>query len=166
MDLQHALHRLRLALGIGKVRLTDDTGPVHLLQLQLSAAETRDATPQVLTFGFSSHPPAGSDVVYVSLGGDRSQTIAIGTNHPQSRPRNVAQGGSVQHDQGGSRVLLNNDGTIQLVPSGGVVTVAGSLLVTGEVTAQTAGNAVHLSTHTHNQVSTGIAHTGHPDPNT
>lgn len=159
------LHRLRLALGIGKVRVTNDGGSVHMMQLQLSAAETRDATPQMLSFGFHSNPPAGSDVIYVSIGGDRGQTIAVSTAHPGSRPRNIPQGGSVQHDQGGSQVLLANDGSVQIIPSGGTVTVRGNLQVTGEVVAQSGGAAVHLSTHTHTHVQPGLGTSGAPTPN-
>ena len=171
MDYNHVLHRVRLALGIGKVRTTSDGGPVHVMQLQMSAAETRDGTPQVLSFGFHSNPPAGADVIYVSIGGDRGQTITIGTSHPTSRPRNIAQGGSVQHDQGGSQVLLNNDGTVQIIPSGGTATVKGNLVVTGsvqaagEVTAMTGASPVRMSTHAHNKVTAGLANTGPPQPN-
>ena len=164
------LHRLKLALGIGKVRVTNDAGAVHTIQLQLSAAETRDATPQVIAFGFHSNAPAGSDVIYVSMGGDRGQAIAISTSHPGSRPRNIAQGGSVQHDQAGSQILLNNDGTVKIIAAKGTVAISGNVAVTGnltvsgEVVAMSAGQPVHLSTHTHQHVQTGIGTSGAPTP--
>ena len=111
----------QMTLGIGKVKLVDDTGTVQVAQLQLSASETRDATPMVKHFGFDSSAPPGSDVIFGALGGQRTKVFGIGTNHQPSRLKNLPSGGSRQYDQGGRQVLLDNSGLIQLFAPGEVL---------------------------------------------
>ena len=162
MNMVDLYRRIGFVLGLGKLRLANDAGNVQTVQIQLTAAEAPNA-PVMLNFGFSSNAPAGSDAVYICLGGDRSKTVVISTNHPGSRPRNLPSGASVQFDQGGSQVLLNNDGTILLKPSGDTVNVMGNIVATGEITAMSGGAAIKLSAHTHGGVAAGIAHTDPPD---
>ena len=113
--------RQHLAMGIGKVVLVNDGGTIQTAQVQLSASETRDATPMLQNFGFQSNPPAGSDVIFASLDAQRSKVAVIGTNHQPSRMKGLGSGGARQHDQGGRQVLLNNDGLIQLFAPGEVL---------------------------------------------
>lgn len=110
-----------MTLGIGKVQLVDDTGSAQTAQLQLSASETRDATPMVKHFGFDSSPPPGSDVIFGAIGGQRTKVFALGTNHQLSRLRGLASGGSRQYDQGNRQLLMNNDGLIQAFAPGEVL---------------------------------------------
>ena len=44
--------------------------------------------------------------------GDRTQTIALGTNHQPSRPKILKTGDSIQHDIRGAMVWLSEDGVI------------------------------------------------------
>ncbi len=110
-----------MTLGIGKVQLVDDTGTVQTAQLQLSAAEIRDATPMVKHFGFDGNAPAGSDVIFGALGGQRTKVFGLGTNHQPSRLKNLPSGGSRQYDQGGRQVLMANDGLIQAFAPGEIL---------------------------------------------
>ena len=107
-----------MTFGIGKVQLVDDTGTAQTAQLQLSASETRDATPYVKHFGFDSNAPPGSDVIFGALGGQRTKVFAIGTNHQPSRLKNLPSGGVRLYDQGARQVLLDNSGLIQLFGPG------------------------------------------------
>ncbi len=106
--------RVELIVGAGRLTLVDDTGPVQTGQVQLSAVETRDKMPLIQHFGFQSSPPAGSDVVHLSIAGDRGRSVVIASNHQPSRPKGLARGGVRVFDQGGVQVLIGNDGTIQI----------------------------------------------------
>jgi phage gp45-like len=112
------MHRIRALLRVARVRLVDGAGPIQRLQIDdgdLGAFGGRrivDKVAHMLQFGFASSPPLGSEVVLGALGGDRSQTIALGTNHQDSRPRDLGEGDSCLYDQRGQRVWLTDEGII------------------------------------------------------
>ena len=143
--------RQHLAMGIGKLQLVDDTGTIQTAQVQLSASETRDATPVMQNFGFQSSAPADSDVIFASLDAQRGKVAVIGTNHQASRMKGLARGGARQHDQGGRQVLINNDGLIQLFAPGEVL----HKLVTDVFVAL-------FNSHTHPGIQPGAGNTGVP----
>jgi phage gp45-like len=72
--------------------------------------------PFVQTFGFSSSPPVNSLCIRVNMSGDATSGIAIGSVHQASRPTGLTEGQSQQYDQGGSKILLSNDGLITFMP--------------------------------------------------
>lgn len=142
----------QMTFGVGKVQMVDDTGSAQVAQLQLTASETRDATPMLKHFGFDSSPPPGSDVIFGALGGQRTKVFGLGSNHQPSRLRNLPSGGSRQYDQGGRQVLLDNSGLIKLMAPGEVL----HRLVT-DVFQQL------FNTHTHGGIVPGGGHTAPPD---
>jgi phage gp45-like len=107
-----------LLIGLGKLELIDDSGPVQLGQVRLSASEVRDGMPIPNQFGFQSSAPTGSDVVHVSMDAQRSKSVVVGTNHQASRLKNLAPGGTRMHDQGGVEILIGNDGSIKISAPG------------------------------------------------
>jgi len=68
------LRRVQMALSIGRVTATSDSGPIQKLQVQ-TPLEVRGDTPRMSDFGFSSGLPVGTDVVITFLGGDRSSGV-------------------------------------------------------------------------------------------
>ena len=128
--------RMRLALGRGKVTLVDDsqagvqhmqvdhgpTGPAGSLSL-------RDQTPRVTEFGFTSHPPVGSEVLTMAIAGDRSDMAVIGTNHPPSRLGNLGEGDSALYDVRGAFVWLSAAG-LHVQAKGLPILIEGATTVT------------------------------------
>lgn len=84
--------RLLSLVGRAKVTTSDDAGPIQTLQGKFNDLEVIDGMPRAAEFGFASRLPAGTDLVVVFLNGDRSNGVVLGTNHPASRPRNLAEG--------------------------------------------------------------------------
>lgn len=123
---------LMRSLGRGRLTRIDDTGPVQLVQMQLSAGETRDKTPRLAEYGFQSHPPAGADAVALFLGGDRTNGFVIACNHQQYRVRGLASGEVCVSDDKGQSVLLSAAG---IVVNGGGLPVL--ITNTPQVTADT-----------------------------
>lgn len=104
--------RIQLTIGKGRVTAIDDSGSVQKVQAQLNGFETRDATPRLAEFGFTSNPPANSDVVFVFLGGNRTSGVAVATNHQPSRPTGLQPGEVQVYDLWGKSIYLTKDNGI------------------------------------------------------
>lgn len=162
--LQDIYWRLRRLLGRGRGILQDDTGPVQLVQLQCSDLETFDRVPRVAEYGFQSAPPDGWDGVAVFFSGDRSSGVVIATNHQQYRVRSLKKGeicisdnqgqqiylsqsGITVQDKGGSKLVMNGDGTSTLTSN---LKIVGTLGVTQNITVDQDVIVSGLSIKNHN----------------
>ncbi|HEX7853880.1 MAG TPA: phage baseplate assembly protein V [Sphingobium sp.] len=111
------IDRILALIGIGRVKLTDDSGPVQLVQVDEGKSDPTggrrliDRVMKVGHFGFTSVPPLESEVVMVRPGGDRASSIAVGSNHQTSRPRNLKPGDSAVYDIRGQIIRLTDGGT-------------------------------------------------------
>ncbi|MBB5411712.1 phage baseplate assembly protein V [Paraburkholderia sp. HC6.4b] len=110
--MEHLFWSLVRALGRGRLTRVDDGGAVQLVQMQLSANETRDGTPRLAEYGFQSNPPAGSDALAVFLGGDRTNGVVIACGNQQYRFRNLAPGEVCISDDKGQSVHLSAAGIV------------------------------------------------------
>ncbi|NMY09040.1 phage baseplate assembly protein [Pseudomonas veronii] len=128
--LQRMMRRIQLATGWGRVTFSDDSKTVQLLQVKLNDSETRDGTPRIAEFGFTSRPPEGSDVLMVFLGGDRSKGVVVATAHQGSRPMNLQEGESMLYDLRGKSIYLTKSGGIIIEAGGTPVTVNNATTVT------------------------------------
>ena len=105
-------------LRVARITLVDDSGPIQRLQIDegsLSAYGGRriiDKVPHVQQFGFASSAPIGAEVMCTAPAGDRTQTIAIGTNHQASRPRILKGGDAMLYDARGAYVWLSEGGLV------------------------------------------------------
>lgn len=101
--------RIAMLVGIGRTTgVTDDNGTTQKLQYK-TPFDVRGNTLRMTEFGFSSGLPAGSDVLILSLGGDRSSQVIIATNHGSSRYANLKPGETVIYDAHGKSVLLGEE---------------------------------------------------------
>lgn len=128
--LQRMMRRIQLATGWGRVTFSDDSKTAQLLQVKLNDSETRDGTPRIAEFGFTSRPPQGSDVLVVFLGGDRSKGVVVATAHQASRPANLREGESMIYDLWGKSIYLTQSGGIVVEAKGTPVTVNNATTVT------------------------------------
>lgn len=128
--------RVLLTVARALVTVVRDSGGIQIMQVKLSASETRDGLPRFAEFGFSSNPPEGSDAVVAFIGGDRSKGIVIGTCHQASRPRDLSPGESILHSQDGKSVYLTADGGIVVEAKGQPVVVNNASDVTWNCTGK------------------------------
>lgn len=128
--LERLWRRVQLFVSRGRVTVSNDSGPVQILQVRLGALETRDGTPRLGEFGHASRPPAGSDVVLLFVAGDRSNGVAIASGHQSSRPRDLQEGESTLYDLWGKSVYLTKDRGIVVEAQGTPVTVNNATVVT------------------------------------
>lgn len=128
--LQRMMRRIQLATSWGRVTFSDDGKTAQLLQVKLNDSETRDGTPRIAEFGFTSRPPDGSDVLVVFLGGDRSKGVVVATAHQASRPTNLQEGEAMVYDLWGKSIYLTQSGGIIVEAQGTPVTVNNATTVT------------------------------------
>ncbi|EAB9908258.1 phage baseplate assembly protein V [Salmonella enterica subsp. enterica] len=119
--LRQLMRRVTMLAGTGKVTAINDGGSVQKIQYR-APTEVRGDTPRLAEFGFSSGLPAGSDVVMLFPGGDRSNAVIIASGHQSTRYRNLSPGEVVVYDQWGHHIRLTESG-IEVEAAGGDVTV-------------------------------------------
>ncbi len=172
-DISRRLEKIRrqIALGIGRgiIKLINDTLDIQEGQITALDGEIRE-TENFAHFGFSSRPPKGAEAIFLSLGGVRSNSVIIGTEHRQYRIELDRDGDAVLYSDLGDKVLLCQDG-IKLVSSIKVeitapnATIDAPLHVTGEINCDQdiKAGTVSLKNHKHIGVQSGSAKTGAPE---
>lgn len=101
--------RITMLVGIGRTTgVMNDDGTTQQLQYK-TPFDVRGSTLRMTEFGFSSGLPAGSDVLILSLGGDRSSQVIVATNHGSTRYGNLNPGETVIYDAQGKSVLLGKE---------------------------------------------------------
>lgn len=104
----------RILSNVLRLRITtsDDSGPMQKLQVRLNELQTVDNVPHAFHFGLSSVAPDGSDAIVMFVGGDRGNGVVLGTNHADSRPKNLAAGESAVFNQVGIKIYLSRGGLV------------------------------------------------------
>jgi phage gp45-like len=152
--------RVMMMLAPVKITATDDTGPVHRVQVRAMAPEQIDNVAVLQLYGIVSHAPVGSDAMALFVSGDRSNAVIVATGHQASRPRDTQQGEFMIYTDEGDSVLLSR-GKIIAIKCGTrvhidcpLVEISGDLHVTGEIVRGFGtGDQVTLGQHTHVQPS-------------
>lgn len=159
MNLSTLYRAVKMMCGIGKVTGMTDTGLTQSLQVQ-TALDVM-AVQRLAEFGFTSAPPDGSDVLVVSLGGDRSSSVVISTNHKASRLTGLNSGETAIYNISGmfikltaagieveaneQAVTVTNATTVTINASSGVVMNTPILQVSGDIVDNTeSGNSSSL----------------------
>lgn len=134
MDVRDYLDRLArrilMAVGLGSVKLSNDTGAVQEIQVAIGDAEVLNSVPRVQEFGFTSRPPADTDVVVLFVHGDRSRGVAIASNHRASRPKGLNPGEAMVFSEDGKHIHLKAADGIEVEVKGQDVVVNGARNVT------------------------------------
>ena len=108
MNPKEIIRRIMMLAGISRITSQNDAGPVQQAQIQ-DPLNVRSDTLRFAEFGFSSGLPPGTDVVTLSLGGDRSSQIIVASNHNGLRFVNLKPGEVVVYNQWGQYVKLTEN---------------------------------------------------------
>jgi len=156
-----ALAGIRLAYRAKLTGLSKGAA-VQLMQGAALDGETMQAAEFFQQFGFTSSPPAGTQLIVLPLGGRTAHSIVIATEHGAYR-LDVASGEACLYSQWGDKVHVKQEevevATRRVVitaPDG--VSLEGGLTATGDVIA----GGVNLMHHTHPGVEPGSGSTGAP----
>lgn len=183
--LERVYRRVLMTVGRARVTTVDDTGPAQKLQAKLNQLELPSDILRLAEFGFASNPPAGSDIVVLFLGGNRTDAIGVATSHQTLRMKNLAPGESAQYSEIGQYVYLSAAGivveakglpvtvndatTVTINASGDVIMNTPLLKVSGDIIDNYGSNAHTMAqmrsiydSHDHGNVQNGGGNTSGP----
>lgn len=111
-----------IAQGVGSIRLAfrgktaavQSGGATQRVQIDGLAGETLQSLEQMQQFGFTSHPPPGTDALIVPLGGVSSHGIIVATENGAYRIKGLAAGEVAVYDQSGSSIVLKQGRLIEI----------------------------------------------------
>ena len=148
MDAKQVDGRIKRMLGgirqafRGKIARTDAAAGVQRAQIEGLDGETVQALEHAEQFGFTAHPPAGSDCIVVPLGGQTSHGIIVNTCNGAYRITNLQEGETAVYNADGAKIVLKKGRIIDMdcqvlniKAPGGVNIDAPNVDCTAEVTA-------------------------------
>lgn len=152
-----------LAFGRGRITFVDDSGIVQKVQVRFGPLEIIDNMPAPHDYGFTCHPPIGSDVFASFLGGNRSNGLVVSIGTQAYRMKNLASGEVAIYDALGQSVHLTQSGIVingagLPITINGDIQLNGSLNATGDIVA----DGVSLDHHKHGGVRVGTDESGVP----
>ena len=152
-----------LAFGRGRITFVDDSGVVQKLQVRFGPLEIIDNMPAPHDYGYTCHPPIGSDVFASFLGGNRSNGLVVSIGSQAYRMKNLASGEVAIYDALGQSVHLTQSGIVingagLPITINGDIQLNGSLNATGDIVA----DGVSLDHHKHSGVRVGTDESGEP----
>ena len=140
--------RIRRVLGgirqafRGKTARTDSGGGVQRIQIEGLDGETVQDLEHAEQFGFTAHPPAGSDCVVVPLGGKTSHGIIVTTTNGAYRVSGLGEGETAVYNADGAKITLKQGRiididceTLNINAPGGVSITAPNVDCSAEITA-------------------------------
>lgn len=139
--------RLNLVIGRGKIKQSDDSGPIQKLQVALSPFELADLV-RASEFGFASWPPDNCKAVVLFVDGDRTNAVAIATHDIVSRFKLGNKGETALFDANGAAgvagkwIWLKKTAGIEVQGNNEPVVVNGAKSVT--INAGTDGVIINL----------------------
>ena len=108
--------RNRIYLMIGRALLTavNDKGGRQFVQFRALKGELKDGVERLQEYGFSSHPLAGAQGLFVCVAGNRDLPIMISVDDPRYRFKDQQAGEVVMYSHTGDYIILKNDRTIEI----------------------------------------------------
>lgn len=161
-QMNHAAGNIRQAFR-GVLTANNSGSPTQLSQISGLADENISELELMQHFGFTSNPPSDTDVVVLPLGGKTSHGVIIATENGNYRIKSLPSGATAVYDRSGTKIVLNNDGTIDVFA--GKTTYHGDIHCAGQITSdgdQIAGGISQIN-HTHSGVKSGVSNTGKPN---
>lgn len=146
----------------GKINLTKSADKIQKVQVSALADETLQDVELMQHFGFTSHPPAGTEALIIPIGGKTSHSVVVATENGQFRVKALKTGEVAIYDQSGSSIVLKQGKVIDIncttlnitaptINIKGNITQKGSITNNGDVTS----SGVSLVGHTHTGDSGG-----------
>lgn len=107
-----------------RVDKIDDSGAQQIMKKLLGlASEKPEDVYRAQGHGLSSYPPAGSEGLFLSLGGRADRLIGLGFEHKDKRIKNLKEGNTVLYDDKGNVVFAKGDNGLSVNAKTGTVEV-------------------------------------------
>ncbi|WP_022722940.1 phage baseplate assembly protein [Rhodopseudomonas sp. B29] len=106
------------------VQRVDDSGTQQILkQMTGLKSESFEDVYRPQMHGLSSHPPKGSEGVFLALGGRSDRLLALGFEHKDCRPRDLPEGNATLYDDKGNVIWARGDKGVSINAKAGTVDV-------------------------------------------
>lgn len=139
-------NRILLLVGRGILLATKDSTDIQQLQVTLLAGEVKDQVELMGHFGLASHAPKNSDVVMLSVGGNRDHGIVISTESREFRFKNLGEGEVALYSKDGDYVHLKNGNVIDIKTKTLNIDAETAVNITSPDVAITATGGVNITT--------------------
>lgn len=160
-------NRINLLAGRGTLQFVQDGGNRQLVQFTALKGETKDEVERVQNYGLTSNPPAGSRVIFISIGGNRDHPVAIAVDNSAHRVKGLEPGEVALYSDEGDRIVLRRGNKIEVETKNLVITASEKVTIdtptmecTGEIKDRSASDGVSMSQmrqtyneHTHNETN-------------
>ncbi len=107
-------NRVRLGVGRGVLNLVNAGAAVQTMQATFHEDETRDGLEHFEGYGFTSNPPAGSEVAAVFVGGDRSHGVIVGIGDRAFRLAGLASGEVALYTDEGDKLVFKRGRKLEI----------------------------------------------------
>jgi phage baseplate assembly protein V len=97
----------------GVIEESNDEPGMQQVQISLLRDEGKVAVERFQNYGFSSHPPANSEVLCVFVGGGRDHGVIVATDDRASRFTGLAAGEVAVYNSDGDSIVLKGDNSIE-----------------------------------------------------
>lgn len=88
----------------------DDAGTQQIIKrMRGLAAERPEDVYRAQPHGFTSHPPEGSEGLFLALSGRSDRMLGLGFEHKDHRPKSLPPGGAALYDANGKIIKLIKD---------------------------------------------------------
>ena len=124
--------RIMMLTSRGVLESVKDDSGIQLVKVSLLADEEREDLERIQNFGFSSNPPANSEVVCLFVGGNREHGFVISADDRGTRIKNLASGESVMFNAAGQFQHIKANGDLEQSFANIIATLTGNMEVTGK----------------------------------
>ena len=106
--------RVAMLIVRGRCALVDDKKKLQRHQVQLLEDETKDNVERFQTYGITSHPLPGAEVLVAFLGGGRDHGIVVGCDDRRHRVQDLEPGDVALYTDEGIALHITRDRTVKL----------------------------------------------------
>lgn len=99
-------HSARLAVRRAELTEVQDDGPFQRITAMGYADETLKLGHRVQPFGLTSHPPKGAHGLALLVNGRPDQSVFLGIEHPNHRPKAIPVGTTALYNQYGDIIKV------------------------------------------------------------
>lgn len=98
----------------GVLNLVKSRSEIQLAQVSGLADETLQDVELMQQFGFTSAPPASSEVVVIPVGGKTTHSVIVATENGAFRVKGLKEGEVAVYDQSGSSIILKQGKLVEI----------------------------------------------------
>lgn len=128
-DIDDLFRRMQTFVVRGTISSVDDGPKMQEVGLDLEDGMRATKVEQWHHYGLSYHPKKDSEVLAVSLGGNRDHMVVIATADRRYRLKDLAEGEIAIHDDQGQKVHFTRDGIVADTPKKVTIKSAQEMLI-------------------------------------